>query len=347
MPSIFIFTWNTQTVRFADPAAQSDPTLPPADFIDPLISLINEKNCDLVVIALQEDSIRDSPIVEVLEKKLSDKYTRAAFTELSGYGSTTIKAAITELAYRPRGIRLAIFKKNALELISIESAEFVCPSIIDWLTCGKGGVAINLTTNNGSFTFLNVHLPFTSSTLIKSYDRPAGILWQLTCLNYLYDKVIEKFDPDYLFLCGDLNFRVQGNLKAREIADQLFVDPDFCKKILTESDELRLLLQYKCGPQLPAFIEGIDNAGPQFLPTCKLVKGRKNTSSAMYRCGTKNHRPPSWCDRILYMNRVIATSVQCTEYNRFDILNMNLSDHAAVYATFKGLPAPLSGQHFK
>ena len=52
---VFIFTWNTQTVRYNNDA----------DFVSVLGNEIvnSDRNYDLVVIGLQEDAIRDSPLL--------------------------------------------------------------------------------------------------------------------------------------------------------------------------------------------------------------------------------------------------------------------------------------------
>ena len=69
---IFAITWNTQTVRYNLKGC------PEADFIDELSNKIKAINYHLVVIALQEDSIRDSPLLmasrSLIQEKLQPKY---------------------------------------------------------------------------------------------------------------------------------------------------------------------------------------------------------------------------------------------------------------------------------
>ena len=67
------------------------------------------------------------------------------------------------------------------------------------------------------------------------------------------------------------------------------------------SDELRKSISLKNLP-LP-FEEGINNAGPTFMPTAKMHHERETGSTlpGSYKFGTNNHRNPSWCDRILYL----------------------------------------------
>jgi hypothetical protein len=111
-------------------------------------------------------------------------------------------------------------------------------------------------------------------------------------------------------------------------------------------DELRILMSYidETSVELPCMDEGVNNAGPIFLPTAKMQRGR---TSPLYRLGTNSFRTPSWVDRILYQDlkdfqRTLDfdpfnrkdVGLQCIEYDRFDVGNMNLSDHAAVYGCF-------------
>lgn len=326
----FVFSWNTQTVAY---------TAKTADFINSLCEKIVASNTDLVVIGLQEDSIRGSTLINndtsLLVQGLKDHYRLQELAELSGWGVTTYKALRDNWEYRPRGLRLAVFKRIQNTNIIIQSISvkmLICPSLRDWLTAGKGGVCINIVTNFGSLAFLNVHLPFSSRSIIKSNERHPALLWQAQCLEELYGECVKEYSPDHIIVLGDLNFRVQlRSEQASTIAKNLFTkdQKEYIKELLAEADELRLLINYPHST-LPKLLEGINNYGPTFLPTCKLAHNREPTNIAregVYKCGKLDQRTPSWCDRILY-----TQNIECVEYDRWDYGNMNLSDHAAVLA---------------
>jgi hypothetical protein len=304
---------------------------------------------DLLAIGLQEDATVDSPLMcdeeALLVDGLRSRYELLKIETLSGWGSTTFKALKNEWEYRPRGLRLAVFKRRQLNLsiYKVESMEIVSPGIRNWLTKGKGGVAINLCTSAGKICFLNIHLPFNSQSIIK--DRQESLLWQATCLKSLHGWTVDAYNPDYLFLLGDLNFRVQIRTEhgATHIAKTLFErGEEYIRELLRDADELNLLLDYSrdtansYNKLVPIMNEGINGAGPVFMPTCKMHQGRESPLTIdSYLLGYEDQRPPSWCDRILYETRSMDCNIQCTYYNRIEIGTMNLSDHTAVNGVYK------------
>lgn len=359
---IFIFTWNTQTVRYNVDDG------PEADFVNVLGDKIinSERNYDLVVIGLQEDSIRDSPLSSLIVDSIRKKYQLLKLVTLSGWGVTTYKALKDEWGYRPRGLRLVIFKRKdlKLEITSVEVNDMVCPSFKEWITSGKGGVVVNLHTSLGKLAFLNIHLPFSSRSIIQNPNdkisyRHRAMMWQAQCLRKLYENVISMYQPNYLFILGDLNFRVQIRTEtgAKEIAQKIFDEPDYIKELIQEADELQLLFDYskfmssdsdssqsseeeeediKKHTPIPILNEGINNSGPVFLPTCKLKRGRKNTCTVKsYKLGRQNQRTPSWCDRILSKQFSSDGELSCVLYDRWEYGTMNQSDHAAVFGVYR------------
>lgn len=332
---ICIFTWNTQTVRYGSVGG------PPTDFVCDLSEKIinSEGSVDIAVVGLQEDSIRDSPILTELTNNLADHFELLKLTTLSGWGSTTYKALKNEWSYLPRGLRLAIYKRKALDMyIEVDTLDMVCPSVCDWITCGKGGLAINLTTSMGKLCFLNMHLPFNSESILN--DRHDAVMWQAKCFRTLYDNAVEKYSPDYMFVLGDLNFRVQkrSNSGALEIAAKLISEPEYISELVNGADELRLLFNYSKGFErgpVPVMKEGPNDEGPTFLPTCKLRQGRTPNqceNAQIFLLGSKDHRIPSWCDRILYEG--FKSPVTCSSYNRWERGSMCFSDHCAVIGTY-------------
>jgi hypothetical protein len=337
--SVFIFTWNTETVRY------NIDNGPQADFIDTFSTKVINANCDLVVVGLQEDSIKDSILLSdedsLLVKSIETHYTLLKISSLSGWGVTTYKALKHEWDYRPRGLRLAVFKRNDLELeiTDVDHTEIVCPGVRNWITAGKGGVVINVHTSLGTISFLNTHLPFSSRSIIqdpndKMSSRHHSVMWQAKCLRSLHDTVVANHSPDYLFILGDLNFRVQlrNESGADEVVQRIFDESatGYIKELINEADELTLLFGYD-NDCIPKFNEGVDNNGPMFVPTCKLKKGRKGLNVKSYKTGKKNQRTPSWCDRILYQQNA---NIKCVVYDFWDYGTMNCSDHAAVFGIY-------------
>ena len=331
--NIFVFSWNTQSVVYNNNA----------EFIASLCTKIIDSNAHLVAIGLQEDAMRDSHLLDddnsQLVTGLISKYELLEIISLSGWGVTTYKALKDDWEYCPRGLRLAVFKRRDTDFEEVNVHSAVCPGIRDWFTAGKGGVAISVGSPKGSICFLNMHLPFSSRSIIKTAEEPdsrcPSLLWQAKCLNELYTTVQRQLQPDHIVVLGDLNFRVQIRHEngASEVSQRLFNEEGYIDELLRESDELRLLMGYANDNKeflLPLLKEGVANTGPKFIPTCKLKKDRTTVGPAIFKCGKHDQRCPSWCDRILFNSTDDIMS--CLEYDRLDIADMNKSDHAAVFA---------------
>lgn len=323
---VFIFTWNTQSFQF-------DKNYQPT-FLEELRNLVLTDHYTLAVFAFQEEA-GQSQLLSYIEGYLKYKYDLVDVAQMLGWGVTTLKR-LQVGEYVPRGLRLAIFKRidTDLQITRMQSCCLLCPSLRDWITWGKGAALITLETNLGVITFMNVHLPFYSRM-----EREEALTWQSYCFSYLYKAALENIQPDYLFLMGDLNFRVllRNEPTAFEVATKMINSPEYLVELLQEADELRIILGYaKLRGELP-LLEGINDQGPRFLPTCKLRQGRtpsEEPTVATYKLGTSYQRPPSWCDRILYQAVQEEKVIRCTGYFRWDRGNMNQSDHAAVIGTF-------------
>lgn len=302
MLKIFVFSWNTQSV-----------ILESTRFIEKLKETINH---DILIFGLQEDAIRTPIIFTELKKEFTD-YEVVQETELSGWGVTTYKSMKNNLEYRPRGLRLIVFKKGELKITSNVSS-YVFPTLKNKITWGKGVVIINLDIENyGKLTIANLHLPYNSESLKKEEKREKALKWQTKCFE-MAESIINGFSPDYTIVMGDLNFRVTG-LDSVEVCKKI-KNNDFCFKI---NDELS-----KTGI-LDRFNEGVNNEGPNFPPTCKLFQMRSYYPDEMiYNIGKFKQRTPSWCDRILYKN------LECESYKRYDEFEIRLSDHASVISEF-------------
>ena len=314
---VFVYSWNTQSC------------IPNPFDCSTLVAKIIAADATLVVIALQEDAT-GSGIVESIHAALPQEYTLVHALYLPGWGATTVKAAVRKFTYISRGVHLAIFSKAPAPVTVTATRHIIFPSMYNWLTHGKGAVAITVEFACGfRATFLNVHAPFSSIV-----NRNEYIDWQAHCVRYACEQALADKNSGELFLLGDLNFRVQcGELAANVIADKMLTDAG--RKELLENDELTILKTY--AGVLPNLAEGCgalgSAQGPQFAPTFKLHHSRDpaNLMTSDYRTGKTNSRAPSWCDRILYSR---LPRIECVEYNRIDTDSMTGSDHAGVYGIF-------------
>lgn len=347
--TIAIFCWNTQSVRYRKLKKDLEikiyqqeniltkinsyhpnniNKLPEsekleADFIEDIINEITINEPDIIAIMLQEDSIKDSPIIELIKENI-DYYSQLDFIEMSGWGSTTYKALKNNMEYLPRGLRLLLLKNNELKLhIESSSYSYVCPSIRDSITWGKGCVAIKLNIENiGEILIANMHLPFSSESL-KIKSRKECLDWQITCFNYLY-KNLENICKN-IIIAGDLNFRVNINadIMLKNIENKELLS------VYNNHDEFRQNIDLG---NITHVYEGKNNMGISFIPTCKLNQGRE-VNSYSFNIGKEGQRTPSWCDRIIY-SLPNNNTISCDEYKRFEAGNMVYSDHAAIIGRY-------------
>jgi hypothetical protein len=239
----------------------------------------------------------------------------------------------------------------------LSSKSYTCPSLLCRLTKSKGAVGISLAIPDvGTMLFINAHLPFNSRSLKKDADRTSALQWQATCFKYLYTIAVEDFKPDYCFFMGDLNFRLVGDFTPSKLLEDL-ANGDL--KEYLDREELNVIKTHASGKKceaggngssgsssnssgnIPYMKEGVNDVGPNFLPTAKMRKNRSCGSllEENYKLGIEQRRLPSWTDRILYNecmrdNNNKEESLTCIDYNSFDVGNMNQSDHSAVYSTF-------------
>jgi hypothetical protein len=228
---------------------------------------------------------------------------------------------------------------------------------------GKGAINSNLFLPEiGWVSFMNAHLPFNAESLILTKQkgdpmiRHDALMEQNECFNTMIRELIlndtyqtfhgsyKKIIPNFAIIMGDLNYRIQPPIDANVVADRLLSDlknPD--KTVIQEYllyDELSIQM---AKGNIYSFNEGINNTGPLFEPTAKMVQGRPSlnnngmyTGGTFWKTGKWNQRHPSWCDRILYGSiQPSSYTITCTKYDRFETgATIKLSDHCAVYAIF-------------
>lgn len=395
---IFTFIWNTESIRLGESLDRDlldqhresyfgdfHFVCEIPDFFPPLIKQIVDSDTDLCVIAFQEDSKPGSYFHSHFLTQEMPKYgyTLIKRNKLMGVGKTTYDALFS-FDFKLRGLRLSIYAKKDLaqeilaeeesltaDLGSIEK-EYVCTSVI---TRNKGGISTYIRIPRiGIIAFINVHLPFSSQSLIDStiksdpMIRQNQVQIQNISFNEIYRRLVLDLPvkPDYVLYMGDFNYRIHGKqliqdgkitqITAYEISQIFERRPTLpvYQQFYKNYDEL---YQQMSNKYIYPFEEGINNQGPMFFPTGKLIKDRpegyqdqgedpnleepfhldrNRDPSSCFKTGHIQQRCPSWCDRILYLSRENSSRpMKCLAYDRFDVgLTMKKSDHAGVIGLY-------------
>ena len=387
---IFCFTWNSESIRIAEAVRHSgeEPLsilseywykCEQPDFLPELLQKVfckgeeaennEEKQCkyDLLVFSLQESAKPGDYLLNAIANELGNRYTLLRRQRMLGVGKTSWTSLARDWQIKLRGVRIAVFaRKEFEERIALLGDAFVpCPGR-ERLTHGKGAVAVVLrVVDIGIIAFINVHLPFDSKTLDGSNQAriQSGVAFQNKALNSVIEYVRDQYRGiHYVFLMGDLNYRVlhrENQVDARAMYHLLNQGPEQRRIIYETRDELKQSINYGA---LPPFLEGIENKGPDFMPSAKMTRDRSpsgNTSIEAYKLGTNFQRNPSWTDRIIYAShreleqterpqrlraeygRIIEGDgdILCTLYDRFEQgKTMTKSDHSSVIGAFEIKP---------
>jgi len=375
---IMIFSWNTESISLGGTLDKEEYDIDNKtyskilnnlkykcyipDFYKELYNFIKDNNPDILVVGFQEDRFPGSYFhSHLLPKELTKlNYQLLKRNKLMGVGITTYKGLLNCDTF-VRGLRLSIYvRKDKINISVIENKNerYICTSL---LTRSKGGVilSINIELMNNKHIrigFICAHLPFNSKSIIDERLYTNKMLRQneLNITNTCFNKIIENLvldnniNYDYIIYFGDLNYRISEHRPADTIANELLSnDSQYIKELYENFDELKCQMDKQ---NIYKFNEGIDNNGPIFLPTCKMLKNRdfknrdlkntnlKNTNlnNINWKLGKYNHRIPSWCDRILYKKYTKNNhNIKCIYYDRFDFgATMAKSDHAAVMSIF-------------
>jgi len=338
---IFIFSWNTASVCLAGDLEGLSKGIKP-DFFIPLIKEIESESPEIVIFGLQEDRYPGSYFQSHFLPQEMPKYGYKLIKKSSmmGVGVTSYKN-LYNLDLMVRGLTTSIYIKT--EMNAISEVEWYYTSS----TRGKGGLIIHLLINQEYISIGNVHMPFNSYSLIETRKENDPMIRQneLNKTNIYFNEIVSNLmsnSPAIFF--GDFNYRSSDPRPATKIVEEIIND-----NYSPYYDELR---QQMSRQNIYPFNEGIENKGPKFLPTCKLVKGRPDFISInnniipdfpkkpisrdergdlYYNVGKFNQRVPSHPDRILYTNLII-----CTRYESFDVgCAVKKSDHAPIIGVFQ------------
>ena len=271
------FTWNTETIPLCD---RDDATkCEPNDFFNDLSERIVRERPILVAIAFQEDAKPGSYFhSHYAPAKMSEiGYRLLTRPRMMGLGKTTVKGLISGKLV-VRGLRLSIYCR---EDVSEKAYDVSTSYYSNNYQYSKGGLAVYITFVNGiKIAFINCHLDFNAASLInyrrnQNYiDRRSALALTNAGFNGMIGELIHKHQPTHAFVMGDLNYRINHNAGARELAHMFLEnqnDPDFLYTMYRRYDELR---DQMIRQNIYSFEEGVDDKGPTFIPTAKMIKRR-------------------------------------------------------------------------
>lgn len=385
---IMVFSWNTESVglyetldtKIAEYNRTSYSNYIPGlttwqysceipDFYPKFAKFIVENSPDLVVIGFQEDRFPGSYFHShlLLTEMPKIGYGLVKRTRLMGVGVTSYEGALKGDFFE-RGIRISIYaKKELVPVIEKEEkemrmligndgqSEYVCSLFV---TRGKGAICSYIMLPGfGRLAFICCHLPFNSKSLITERIHKNKMLRQneINVSNICFNNIIENLVlfsdpvPTHVIYFGDFNYRVADSRPASEVANEFMAhekDFKYIHHMYVTYDELKEQMRRQ---NIYEYLEGVNNQGPSFVPTCKMVKDRINEPETEienkkliygghpWKLGCMDQRVPSWCDRILYQKYgEDGHNMICTYYNRFDVGTvMAKSDHAAVLSLFE------------
>lgn len=274
---LFVFSWNM---------AYSKPD-------ENLIHHFEQYNdCDIVIIGTQESSYKGT------KRKDSDE----EWFELveTTFGSQFVRVSTVSLS---NNLRLIVLAKQSLFkfIYSIERDSFFTALPPYW---NKGAVAVSFKVQDISFCFVNVHLSAHEGPSETRHLEMENILRSLKLGNRNFD-ISNQFH--YLFVLGDLNYRIIKRFKSFDLHQGILCD--------------ELTIAKRKNKALRFFKEG----QIRFLPTYKKYKRQDKYD---------DRRIPSWCDRILYypMDN-LHDNIQLLDYN--SVKRIQTSDHLPVYSVFR------------
>lgn len=278
---------------------------------DHVISLLEYSNsdCDILIIGLQEASIRRRHWRKILQTKLNSAWVLACS---ESYGGMRI---------------IALVKKNNAHDINFRSGLRVGVGIADRFP-NKGAVAVELEYgSNCRVCFVCSHLAASEDeskrnidlrTILKRMDHiasPSSVSNESGFSIPLFHRY------DHVFFFGDLNYRITP--PCQELKDRFCWVKDKVDKSqyteLVSRDQLTNLKNFR------NMFTGFQEAEIDFAPTYKMspLSNEYNIS-----------RIPSYCDRILWHSLPsLSEMIECLQYN--SIPSFLGSDHRPVEALFR------------
>ena len=179
------------------------------------------------------------------------------------------------------------------------------------ITANKGACAVRFEYGLTSFVLLTSHLAAGVSATLERYNDYLTILQGLT-----FPRNYTVKDHDHVIWFGDLNYRIDmPNENCRQLIEHGAFDE------LLASDQLNQEIVHK------GAFTGFKEGAIKFYPTYKFDKGTSNYDTS------EKQRIPSWTDRVMYCSSR-GKSADLKQLNYNCVMNITVSDHKPVYATF-------------
>lgn len=223
------------------------------------------------------------------------------------------------------------------------------PSGIEYNYGGVIGIYINV-PSLGTLAFVLVKMNDDNDSIVDSFIKDDPIIRKnyLMERDIMFNKVIQDYihekGIDYAWVFGKLNYRISLFDKSGNLLDTskyAFAFERGTVDYLTYYNEMDELKREMDLGNIYEFQEGVNNSGPNFLPTCDRKLGRNILcKEECFDLGSNRIRTPSWCIRILYNNYNNLNSViNCKKYDRFESgETMTSSTNAGVYAIYEIRP---------
>ena len=203
---------------------------------------------------------------------------------------------------------------------------------------------------------------------VYEMTRQKIIQEQSKCLNQMITKAKEE-GVEYLILSGNLNYRVKLTSKFKSIPKLLesfqYQYSRISRQLLSQYEEITAELASK---SIDPLMEGVNNRGVTFPPTCLLRQSRNPdqckivrnwnrwnmnefTTGKMYKSSqynkdcylmsnNQNYTPFGWCDRIFYnsygknknKNQNKKDKMKCVYYDSGDVFESVSGNYRPVFA---------------
>jgi transposase-like protein len=391
---LFTFTWNCaniKTCKFKSKCKDkldencsycSDEKCYVPTFAQHLVDYVVHNEFNIVFISTQEDRASNNLHSEYLLQYFKEKdyivLDKSQYKYMN-IGIPGFKRGLSGSLFFKESYLIDLEKKSKIKKIENKKTMFGInqkkyKSIIinnDNYSCSaifgnSCGICINVKINAINYSFINIQLQFNTKTLKtykkkKNYDkyRLPVLNNQSACFSKIINYFKKKFKSDVIIVAGDLNYRIKYSEQegAKNINNKItkFGTMDDLKFLYTTRDELHSQINSK---NIQPFLEGVDNTGPMFLPTFKIVKHKYGdyktcdgpkirskhrdktnkgdrlscqchdedmtkckidySDKKCYKLGKRDQRAPSWSDRILYMNTSTDLDIRCIEYSSYD-----------------------------
>ncbi|XP_073829513.1 inositol polyphosphate 5-phosphatase K [Musca autumnalis] len=300
---VFVVTWNVGS-RFPDNISLRN--------LLGISNLVEDHHLpDIYAIGLQEVNVQ--PQQQVLGLFKEDPWTDKVKNLLKDFDYVLIK---TE---QMQGLLISLFvrRQHVPHLRDIEP-EFTRTGF-GGIWGNKGAVSVRFNLYGCALCFVVCHLAAHDHHLDERIEDFKQIMDNH---HYHVPRYREIYDHDYVFLFGDLNFRLMGDDSSQEVRDKVIKDEAL--EELMSRDQLSYVRQ-----QTQEAFQLLQERKPAFPPTFKFHEG---TSEYNLK------RRPAWTDRILYSvqpnNKQPNVNLEIEQCAYKSIPGYCISDHKPVTSEF-------------